>query len=192
MDDGRESPLTYDYADIVNALNAVAPFDWNDFLRKRLDSHGPRAPLDGLTRAGWRIVYRDKPTQFLEHVEAQVDPPTDLSHSLGFVVGKDSRIAEVIWAGPGFKAGVAPGQTLEAVDGLVYTGDRLKDAVRAAQSGKPIELLVRAFDAFSTLSIHYTGGLRYPDLERIDGTPDGLADILKPRAPPAAAVPTQG
>jgi len=191
MDDGSESPLTYDFTDIVKALNAVAPFDWNDFLRKRLDSHGPRAPLDGLTRAGWRIVYRDKPTQFMEHVEAN-GHSTDLSHSLGFVVGKDSRIAEVIWGGPAFKAGVAPGQTLEAVNGLAYTGDRLKDAVRAAQSGKPIELLLRTFDAFSTLSIHYTGGLRYPDLERIDGTPDGLADIFKPRAAPPAAAPTRG
>jgi predicted metalloprotease with PDZ domain len=191
MDDGRESPLTYDYTDIVKALNAVAPFDWSDFLRKRLDSHAPRAPLDGLTRAGWRIVYRDKPTQFLEHVEAN-GHSTDLSHSLDFTVGKDSRIAEVIWGGPAFKAGAAPGQTLEAVNGLAYTGDRLKDAVRAAQSGKPIELLVRTFDTFSTLSIHYTGGLRYPDLERIDGTPDGFADIFNPRVAPPAAVPTQG
>jgi predicted metalloprotease with PDZ domain len=107
-------------------------------------------------------------------------------------VGKDSRIAEVIWGGPAFKAGAAPGQTLEAVNGLAYTGDRLKDAVRAAQSGKPIELLVRTFDTFSTLSIHYTGGLRYPDLERIDGTPDGFADIFNPRVAPPAAVPTQG
>ena len=191
VDDGRESPLTYDYTDIVKTLNTVAPFDWSDFLRKRLDGHEPRAPLDGLTRAGWRIVYRDKPTQFLEYVEAQ-SHSTDLSHSLGLVVGKESRIAEVIWGGPAFKAGVAPGQTLEAVDGLAYTGDRLKDAVRAAQSGKPIELLVRTFDTFSTLSIHYTGGLRYPDLERIEGTPDALADIFKPRAAPPAGAPPQG
>ena len=191
MDDGRESPLTYDYADIVKTLNAVAPFDWGGFLRTRLDGHEPRAPLDGLTRAGWRIVYRDKPTQFLEHVEAQ-SHSTDLSHSLGLVVGKDSRIAEVIWGGPAFKAGIAPGQTLEAVNGLAYTGDRLKDAVREAQSGKPIELLVRTFDTFSTLSIHYAGGLRYPDLERIDGTPDVLADIFKSRAAPPAAAPPQG
>ncbi len=188
VDDGRESPLTYDYTDIVKALNAVAPFDWNDFLRKRLDSHGPRAPLDGLTRAGWRVVYRDKPTPFLEHVEG-MSHATDLSHSLGLVVGKDSHIDELIWGSPGFNAGAAPGQTLEAVNGLAYTGDRLKDAVRAAQSGKPVELLVRTFDRFSTLSIHYTGGLRYPDLERIDGTPDGLADIFKPRAASPAAAP---
>ena len=191
MDEGRESPLTYDYTDIVKALNAVAPFDWNEFLRKRLDGHEPRAPLDGLTRAGWRIVYRDKPTQFLEYVEAQ-SHSTDLSHSLGLAVGKDSRIAEVIWGGPAFKAGAAPAQTLEAVNGLAYTADRLKDAVRAAQSGKPIELLVRTFDTFSTLSIHYMEGLRYPDLERIDGTPDGFADIFKPRAAPPVAGPIPG
>ena len=75
---------------------------------------------------------------------------------------------------------------------LFRSGDRLKDAVRAAQSGKPIELLVRTFDSFSTLAIHYTEGLRYPDLERIDGTPDGFADIFKPRAAPPVAGPIPG
>jgi predicted metalloprotease with PDZ domain len=186
VEDGREAPLTYDYLDIVKALNAVAPFDWNEFLRKRLDSHGPRAPLDGLTRAGWRIVYRDKPTTFLEHAEANRHA-IDLSHSLGVGVGKESRVAEVVWGSPAFQAGAAPGQIIEAINGLAYTDDRMKDAVRAAQSGKPIELLVRTFDTFSTLTLHYTGGLRYPDLERIDGAPDVLADILKPRTSPPAA-----
>jgi len=101
-------------------------------------------------------------------------------------MGKESRVAEVVWGGPAFEAGAAPGQIIEAVNGLAYTDDRLKDAVRAAQSGKPIELLVRTLDTFSTLTLHYTGGLRYPDLERIDGTPDVLADIFKPKAAPAA------
>ena len=55
--------------------------------------------------------------------------------------------------------------------------------------GSRSSLLVRTFDRFSTLSIHYTGGLRYPDLERIDGTPDGLADIFRPRAASPAAAP---
>jgi predicted metalloprotease with PDZ domain len=183
VDDGRETPLTYEYADIVRGLNAVAPFDWDDFLKKRLDGHGPRAPLEGLTRAGWRIVYRDKPTPYLEHVESNRHT-VDLAYSLGLVVGKEARIAEVVWGGPAFTAGVAPGQTLEAVNGLAYTEERLKEAVVAAKSGKPIELLVRTFDRFSTVSVRYSGGLRYPDLERVEGRADVLGEIFRSRVRP--------
>ena len=42
------------FDDVVSALKAVLPHDWADFLRQRLDGHGPGAPLDGLARAGWR------------------------------------------------------------------------------------------------------------------------------------------
>jgi hypothetical protein len=40
---------------------------------------------------------------------------------------------------------------------------------------------VRNMNLFRTVSLNYTGGPRYPELERIEGTPDRLADILKPR-----------
>jgi hypothetical protein len=46
-----------------------------------------------------------------------------------------------------------------------------------------MQLLVRNMDNFRTVTIDYSGGPRYPDLERIDGTPDRLADILKSRTP---------
>jgi predicted metalloprotease with PDZ domain len=44
-----------------------------------------------------------------------------------------------------------------------------------------IELLVKTFDRYRTVRLPYFEGLRYPHLERIDGTADRLTDILKPR-----------
>jgi len=37
------------------------------------------------------------------------------------------------------------------------------------------------------MHIDYRGGERYPHLERVEGTPDVLSDILKPLVPAAAA-----
>ena len=48
-------------------------------------------------------------------------------------------------------------------------------------SAAPIQLLIRRGDRYETLSIAYHGGLRYPHLERITGTPDGMGDMLTPR-----------
>ena len=43
-----------------------------------------------------------------------------------------------------------------------------------------IELLARKGNNLRTISLDYHGGLRYPHLERIAGTKDRLATILKP------------
>jgi hypothetical protein len=58
----------------------------------------------------------------------------------------------------------------------------LLEAIRAAKgTNQPIELLVKTFDRYRTVRVPYFEGLRYPDLERIDGTDDRLTTILKPR-----------
>ena len=48
-----------------------------------------------------------------------------------------------------------------------------------AKTGKdPIDLVVKVDDYVKTVRIDYHGGLRYPCLERIEGAPALLDDIL--------------
>ena len=68
-----------------------------------------------------------------------------------------------------------------AVNGLAYTGARLKQAVSDAKGGTPVELIVRQADSFRTVRIDYRDGLRYPHLRRIAGRTDLLTKILAPR-----------
>ncbi len=97
----------------------------------------------------------------------------------------DGRIAEVVWDSPAFRAGLAPGMLLLGVDERAWSQARLRDAIVAAQGGQgTIDLLVRNVDAFQTVRIEYRGGLRYPRLQRIEGTPDRLADLFAPRSRP--------
>ncbi len=86
------------------------------------------------------------------------------------------------WDGPAFKAGLAVGGKLLAVNGIAYDADRLKEAIGAAKKGgPPLSLLVKSGDHYRTVDIDYHGGLRYPRLERIDGTPDLLSAIYAPK-----------
>ncbi len=187
--DGDIGPLTYRFEDIVATFNGVVAHDWAAFLRQRLDSHGPGAPLDGLARSGWKLVYSETPSDTARADEGE-ERYADLSHSLGFTVGSprggsfmfpgaDSRISNVVWGGPAFKAGMAPSATLVAVNNRAYKPELLKQAVTANKDGKaPIELLLREGDNFRTLKLDWRGGLRYPKLERIDGSEDRLAALL--------------
>ena len=183
--DGRLEPLTYTFDDVVAALDAVARFDWARMLRERLDGHGPGAPLDGLARGGWRIAYAEEPTEVIRAADAATESDNFL-YSLGFSVGRDGSVREVFWDSPVFKAGVAPGMTLVAVDGRAYSPALLQEAIKGAKAdaARKIELLLRDADTYQTVRLDYHGGLRYPRLERIDGTEDRLAAIFKPRQPP--------
>lgn len=180
VDNGAYVAKHYSFDDVVKALNAVQPYEWAKFLRTRLDGHGPGAPLDGLARAGWKLVYADKQTDFLKALEEQ-SKSANFQYSLGFSVGADGKLEAFQWEGVGFKAGLSGGTTLLAVNGRAYKPELLRAAVTAAKGSKePINLLVKKGSLYQTVALDYHDGLKYPRLERIDGTPDRLADILKP------------
>nr|WP_240954049.1 hypothetical protein [Solimonas marina] len=182
IDNGSYVTSTYRFDDVVAALNQVMPYDWASFLHERLDGHGPGAPLAGLERGGYKLVYTDKPSAFTAQAE-KVRKSTDLAFSLGLSVGKGGKLTEVLWDGPAFKAGLAVGMQIIAVNGFEYDADGLKEAVRlAAKPGAgPIELLLKDDKRYRTVKLDYHGGLRYPHLERIKGSDARLDAILAPR-----------
>ncbi|MTV39360.1 M61 family metallopeptidase [Duganella radicis] len=179
-DDGMYVAKHYSFDEVVRTLNAVQPYDWAGFLRSRVDSHGPGAPLDGLARAGWKLVYTEQQTAFLKAQE-DLSKSANFQYSLGFSVGAEGKLESFIWEGVGFQAGLSGNTTLLAVNGRAYKPELLRAAVTAAKDGKePIKLLVRKGNLYREVALDYHDGLKYPRLERIAGTPDRLAAILQP------------
>jgi predicted metalloprotease with PDZ domain len=180
IQNGRHQPLGYTFKDVVASLNAVQPYDWQGFLSARLEGHGPGAPLAGLTRAGWKLVYGETPTEFSKDVEAY-RKVSDFYYSLGMTLDSGGRIADVLWNSPAFKAGLSQGFTVVAVNGKAYKPELLKSAISSAKvDHQSIELLLRQAERYQTTRIDYHEGLKYPRLERIDGTPDRLEAIFRP------------
>jgi predicted metalloprotease with PDZ domain len=181
VNNGSFVPATYEFKDVVNALNAVQPYDWATFLRARLDGHGPGAPLDGIKRGGYKLVYTDTPSSYFKDGEAR-RKITDLTYSLGIMIAAEGRLGEVLWEGPAYKAGLTAGTQIIAVNGISYDADRLKRAIHDAnKTGPPIELLVKNGDRYRTVKIDYHDGPRYPHLERDGNAAARLDQILAPR-----------
>jgi predicted metalloprotease with PDZ domain len=181
MRDGELGPLTYTFDDIVQTLNGVLPFDWAKFLRQRLDSTMPAAPLDGLARGGWKLNFSDTPSDEYKADEAEYKN-ANFTYSLGLMVGEGDKLDAVQWNGPAFQAGLAPGAILLAVNQRAYKAESLKTAISNNKDGSaPIELLVRDGEVFRTVRIDYRDGLRYPKLERLPDVEDRLASLLQRR-----------
>ncbi len=181
VENGSFVTKTYTFDDVVAALNSVYPYDWAGFLHERLEGHAKGAPLDGVTRGGYKLVYDEKQSEYLKSAEMR-RKNTDLMFGIGLNIGKDGLIADVQWDGPAFKAGLTEGQQIIAVNGNAYSNDDFKDVIKAAKGGTaPIELLIKNKDEFRTVTIHYHDGLRYPHFERVTTTPARLDDILEPK-----------
>ena len=181
INDGDWGQVTYTFEDVARTLSGVMPYDWTKFLTDRLTEKAKGAPLGGFDRSGYKLVYTDTPTSITK-LGMKVNKFLDLSWSLGMNVAKGAKVNAVVWGGPAFDAGVTVGQEIIAVNGVPYTDELLKDAVTAAKgTATPIRLTVKNDLNVRDVSVKWSGGLRYPRLQKI-GTGDGALDrLLAPR-----------
>ena len=167
--------------DVVSALNAIVPYDWRGYLQRKVYEIAPQAPLEGITKGGYNLVYTDEPTKWIKNAEAQ-GKYSDLTYSGGFAVSGEGKVGSVLWGSPAFKAGLTIGTQVVAVNGHAFDSDALKDAIKAAKGNNaPISLLLKNDNFYRTVNLDWHGGLRYPRLQKI-GKGDGTLDaLLAPR-----------
>ena len=178
IDNGSYITVGYTLDDIVKALNSVQAFDWAGFFRTRVYDVSASVPENGFTQGGYRLIYNDQEPEWLKKA-ADPDRVTSFATSLGFSAKADGSLTSVWWDSPAFKAGITPDMQVQAVNGQKYTAAILREAILASeQSQESIKLLLKRGDEFTTVSLDYHGGMRYPHLERVETTPDRLDAIL--------------
>ena len=175
---------SYTYDDLLKGLNLVAKYDWDAFFQRTVERVNERAPLEGIEKGGWKLVYTDQMSG-LQRSREQIMQVTDISYSLGLLIdaGADyGKIRDVVVGSPAHQAGIVPGMRLMAVMGRKWSPDHLRDAIDAARnSQKPIELLIEDEEFFTTVRIDYHQGAQYPQLQRVPNRPDLIGDIIQPR-----------
>jgi predicted metalloprotease with PDZ domain len=181
MRDGDYGELTYTFDDVVATLNRVEPYDWAGYLRRRVYSVAPEAPLEGINQGGYKLIYTDEPTKWIRSGEKS-GKNNDLTYSGGFVVGNDGKVSSVLWDSAAFNAGLTVGSQINAVNGRDFDPDALKAAIKAAAGNGPApELLIHDGDVYRTVKLDWHGGLRYPRLQKVGSGPGTLDALLAPR-----------
>jgi len=178
---GPPKVVPYTFDDVVKTLNEVAPYDWAAFLNARVKATTTHAPLGGIEGGGWRLVYNDKPNAMLAAAQAQFKF-SNFEDSVGFELAKEGDIVDVIPGSPAYSAGLGPGMKLIAVNGRRASAPLIRAGLKSArETRQPIELIVENGGFFKTYSIPYYEGEKNPHLERVEGKPDRLGDIVKPK-----------
>jgi predicted metalloprotease with PDZ domain len=177
---GPPAVVPYGADDVFAALNQIQPHDWKRFWTERLQSTAPRAPLAGLAASGWKLGWSETPSDMM-HAREEAGKITDARFSIGFVVDEDGSIPDVVPESPAAKAGIGPGMHLVAVNGRRWSKENLREAIKASRS-RPVELLVENAEYIRPFRLDYSGGERYPQLERDSTKPDLLTKIIAPLA----------
>jgi predicted metalloprotease with PDZ domain len=171
--------VPYTFEDVVTNLNAIQPNDWAAFFKERLTTKVDRAPLGGITNAGYRIEYTGEQNEFIRAGE-NTERGVDAWYSLGLKL-TDNVIDDVLIGSPAYNAGLGPSMKVIAVNGRQATDELMRTAIRdSKKTSDPIELIVENTGYYKVVKIDYHGGERFPHLIRDKDTPDLLADILKP------------
>ena len=87
---GDQGILTYTFDDVVRRSNAVAPYDWARIPSPSGSSSTGAAPLDWIRRGGYRLAYRDTPTDYFTSREKDREI-LDLTYTLGITIGEEWR-----------------------------------------------------------------------------------------------------
>jgi predicted metalloprotease with PDZ domain len=173
--------LTYTFDDIVATLNGVHPYDWAAFLNERFGEPGQPAPVRGIEKAGYRLVWKDEPNPCNKGA-SEKSGAIALGYSLGLDLDRDGKVTGTMWDSPAFDAGIVTGAQIVAVNGEAFSKDVISTAITSAKGGKePIELLVKRGDRYLTVPIAYHGGLRYPWIELVGEGEQPLDRLLAPR-----------
>ncbi len=193
---GATGPLIvpYELPEIVADLNQVAPYDWAKFFEDRIMAIEPHADLEGIERSGYKLEYADKPSrgERMLSMARRGGPAIDVWYSIGIRVLADGTIIDVRWDGPADKAKLAPGQKIYAANGVVFSGDSLRQAIRDAKGKtEPIHLIVQTNNLVSMVDVDCHDGERYPVLVRVEGMPDLLDEITKPLIAAPVAAPSE-
>jgi predicted metalloprotease with PDZ domain len=179
--DGPPEVKPFALDDLLRALSAVVEHDWKGFLEKRLTATSAEAPLDGLKRGGWKVVYRDKAGDLFKNRDSD-DKTINLMSSLGLLLKEEGQVVDVVPGKPADRAGIGPGMKLLAIRERRWSAERLHEAVAATKEGREkLVLLMENQDYFKMYTLDYSEGEKYPYLERETGEVDLLTEIFRPR-----------
>ena len=178
---GAPQVKPYTFEDVVKGLNDVVAHDWKNFLERRLLATEEKAPLDGISRGGWKVTIKKEPNDLRKTTDSD-RKSLNLTSSIGLLLNNEGKVIDVVPGLAADKAGIGPHMKVLAVNGRRFDNVRICEAIAETESGKAkLDLVVENGDFITTLSIDYYGGAKHPHLERDESKVDLIGAIFKPR-----------
>jgi predicted metalloprotease with PDZ domain len=187
VNDGDWGELTYNRQDVIDTLNGILPYDWAGFLKARVDQPTAEVTKGGFTIAGYKLVFGDTPNSTDKSRETS-GKFTDQSFGVGIVVNNSGDVLSCVWNSPAFASGITVGTKLVAVNGEEYSAKAFKAGLKnAIDKAHPLSLIIKQGTRYRNIALDYSGGIRYPRLEKAGEGETSLDRLLAPKTGEAPA-----
>ena len=174
------NPRGYGREELVKILGALAPYDWDGLIHRRIEVPQPSFEPAVAGRLGYRFALEKEPPTIVGDL-FRGSRGGDSLDSLGVSISDDGTIRNMLLDSPADVAHLGPGMRVKSVGTNPFSRANLDEALKKAQESGDIELQVADGDTVRTVKIPYRDGPRYWALTRDDSKPDVLGEIVKPR-----------
>jgi predicted metalloprotease with PDZ domain len=187
VNDGDWGVLPYNRLDVIETMNRIAPYDWAGFFKARVDEPTSEVTKSGFTLGGYKLVYGETPNSTDKSRET-TGKFIDQSTGVGLVVNNSGDVQSVVWNSPAFAAGITVGAKVVAVNGEEYSTKLLRAGLKDSTDKKhPLSLIIKQGTRYRTITLDYSGGIRYPRLEKTGEGESSLDRLLAPKTGGAPA-----
>jgi predicted metalloprotease with PDZ domain len=181
MNDGDWGVLPYNRQEVIDTLNSVVPYDWAGFLTERVDRPTKEVTKGGFTLGGYKLVYGDKPNSTIKTSETE-NKLVDQSFGIGLIVTNSGDVRNVVWNSPAFQAGMTVGTRIVAVNGNEFSPEEFRNGLKSAtDKNRPLSLIIKQEKRYRMITLDYSGGIRYPRLEKSGEGETSLDRLLSSR-----------
>jgi len=172
--------IPYAQSDLVSELNELVVFDWDSLFNSKISGISDKLDETPLEEAGYRLQFTAKKPKPIANYESQNECHY-YYESIGFAVEEeDNMVLQVIPGTPGDEAGIYTRMKILGVNGKTFSFDRMDKAITDATKTGLITLLTQHGEELKELTINYSDGLRYFELQLIEGRKNWLDEIMKP------------
>ncbi len=172
-------PRPYDRAEVIDTLDSLAEYSWNELIQHRVYSTENDLSTGYVEQLGFELEIADKPTPIPGNTFRYISG-VDLLDSIGATISSTGRVSEIVLDSPADAARLAPGMTIVAVNDRKWSRKAMLAAI-ASSNDAPIVLTIPDGDLLVKYEIDYSEGTKYLVLEKPDDGETVLDEILKPR-----------
>lgn len=171
-------PKAFTREEIISTLQAIAPYDWEGLIRRRVES--TRETFD--PQVATLLGYDFKPSANGPRIAANTFRfPGGIDHldTLGLMLSGDGVVTDIRLESVADRAKLAPGMKIIGIEGRKWNRATLEEAVQQSANSPAINLLVEDGEYLRPVQLQYYDGPRYLSLNRVDGKEDLLERILQ-------------
>jgi predicted metalloprotease with PDZ domain len=152
-------PRPYDRQEVINILNGLAEYQWEDLIARRVDSTNSSLADGYVEQFGAQLVIAESPSRIPGGTFRYIGG-VDLLDSIGATFSSTGTVSEILLDSVADAAKLAPGMKVTAVNDLQWSRKAMQEAIKNS-ANQPIVLTIADGERLVPYTLNYEEGSKH-------------------------------